>query len=91
MIIQTLAAGDLVTVIPSLWNDLRVPLGVLALAAGAIAALKMLVSKGIASAIGMVVGGAVVATAILGGQGLMASVKQTVDNHGGLTVGQYGR
>lgn len=90
MIVTTLAAGDLVTAIPSMWNDLRVPLAIVAVMVGAILAAFGL-HKGMGTAIGRFIGAVVLAALIMGSSGLIATVKQTVDNHGGLTVGQYGR
>jgi hypothetical protein len=90
MIVQTLAAGDLVTAIPAMWNDLRVPLAIIAVMVGAFVAAFGL-HKGLGTAIGRFIGAVILAALIMGSSGLIATVKQTVDNHGGLTVGQYGR
>jgi hypothetical protein len=90
MIVQTLAAGDLFTAIPSMWNDARVPLAIVVIAIGAIIAASKL-SKGVGTAIGLFIAAAVLAALVIGSSGLVATIKQTTDVHGGLTVGQYGR
>lgn len=85
-----LAAGDLITAIPSLWQSLQVPLAIIAICVGSIAGAFSLV-RGFGAAAGRVLGGIAIAAIILGGVGLAMSLKTTVDKHGGgITTGQFG-
>jgi uncharacterized membrane protein len=85
------AAGDLLTAVPSLWNDMRWPMAIVMIISGAVAgAMKLM--HGFASAAGKVIGGIALAALVLGAIGLAASFKMTADRHtGGVTVGQYGQ
>ncbi|MBI3215324.1 hypothetical protein [Mycobacterium neglectum] len=90
MIETTLAAGDLFTAIPSLWESAQIPLAIIAIAVGGVAGAFALV-RGFGAAMGKVLGGVAVAAIILGAVGLAVSVKGTVDKHGGgITTGQFG-
>lgn len=85
-----LAAGDLITAIPSLWNALQIPLAIIAICVGGVAGAFSLV-RGFGAAAGKVIGGIAIAAIILGGVGLAVSLKGTVDKHGdGITSGQFG-
>ncbi|MBS9535926.1 hypothetical protein KIH27_20290 [Mycobacterium sp. M1] len=91
MIVTTLATGDLLTAIPSLWEDAKMPLAVLTLMVGAAAGAFSLV-KGFGAAAGKVIGGVALGAIILGAVGLMSSTKDTIDRHGGgITSGSFGR
>lgn len=91
MIETTLAAADLVTAIPALWEDLKVPLAILVIAAGVAGAIVSF-HKGFGSAAGKLIGGIAMSAIVLGAVGLSASFKTTMDNHcNGCTIGQYGR
>ncbi|HUO37835.1 MAG TPA: hypothetical protein VMU34_08340 [Mycobacterium sp.] len=90
MVETFVAAGDLVTAIPSMWNDLRVPLAIVAIfIGGGVAVMKL--HHGVGKAIGVAIGAAVLAAVILGSSGLVETAKQTIDRHGGISVGQFGR
>lgn len=90
MVETYLAAGDLLTAIPSLWQAAQVPLAIIAIFVGAIAGAFAL-ARGFGAAMGRVLGGIAVAAIILGAVGLAVSLKGTVDKHGGgITTGQYG-
>ncbi|ULE31179.1 hypothetical protein [Mycobacterium sp. IDR2000157661] len=85
-----LAAGDLITAIPSLWQALQVPLAIIAICVGGVAGAFSL-ARGFGAAAGKVLGGIAIAAIILGGVGLAVSLKGTVDKHGGgITSGQFG-
>lgn len=91
MIETTLAAGDLLTAIPSLWEAARIPLAIIAIAVGGVAGAFSLV-RGFGAAAGKMIGGVAIAAMILGGVGLAVSLKGTVDKHGGnITTGQFGQ
>ena len=86
----TLAAGDLLTAIPSLWESAQIPLAIIAIFVGGVAGAFALV-RGFGAAMGKVLGGVAVAAIILGAVGLAVSLKTTVDKHGGgTTTGQFG-
>lgn len=91
MVETTLAAGDLLTAIPSLWDSARIPLAIIAIAVGGAAGAFSL-ARGFGAAAGKVLGGVAIAAVILGGVGLAVSLKGTVDKHGGgITTGQFGQ
>mgnify|MGYP003503003422 FL=1 len=91
MIETTLAAGDLLTAIPRLWDAARIPLAIIAIAVGGVSGAFSL-TRGFGAAAGKVLGGVAIAAIILGGAGLATSVKGTVDKHGGgITTGQFGQ
>ncbi len=90
MIETTLAAGDFITAIPTLWESIRVPLAIVAIAVGGAAGIFSL-HRGFGTAAGKTIGGIVLAVLILGGVGLAVSAKNSVDKHGGsITTGQFG-
>ena len=89
MIETTLAAGDLLTAIPGLWDAARIPLAIIAIAVGGVSGAFSL-TRGFGAAAGKVLGGVAIAAII--GAGLATSVKGTVDKHGGgITTGQFGQ
>ncbi|MBV8346629.1 MAG: hypothetical protein JOZ49_03560 [Mycolicibacterium sp.] len=90
MVERVVAAADLFTGIPSMWSDGRVTVGIIVLAVGAIIAACTL-HKGVGKAIGVFIGACILAALVLGSSGILASVKHTTDNHGGITAGDYGR
>ena len=90
MVETFVAAADLVTAIPSTLNDLKWPIGLLVAFAGTVIA-GFRIHKGAASAFGIMLIAMVMGAAIIGSSGLLATIKQTLDNHSGITTGQYGR
>lgn len=91
MIETAVAAADLVNAIPSLWEAIKVPGAILMMMAGLGGAIVSL-HRGIGSAAGKLIGAIALGSLALGGVGLMASVKGTIDHHtGGVLTGQYGR
>lgn len=91
MIENTLAAADLITAIPSLWESLKVPLSIIVIVAGVVMAIVAM-KRGIGSAAGALVGAIALSAVVLGAVGLSGSFKTTLDRHcDGCTVGQYGR
>ncbi|MCP9276836.1 hypothetical protein [Mycolicibacterium arenosum] len=90
MITSTLAAADIVTAIPSLWEAIKVPVCILMIMAGTGSAIFSL-HRGFGSAAGKMIGGIALAALALGAVGLTVSAKETLDRHsGGILVGQYG-
>lgn len=90
MIESVLAATDIVTAIPSLWEAIKVPVCILIIMAGAGSAIFSL-HRGFGSAAGKMIGGIALAALALGAVGLTVSTKQTIDRHtGGVLIGQYG-
>lgn len=90
MLTTTVAAGDLLTGIPSLWESAKVPLAIIAIAVGGGAGAFAL-TRGFGAAMGKVLGGIAVAAIILGAVGLAVSLNSTVDKHtGGITSGSFG-
>jgi sulfopyruvate decarboxylase TPP-binding subunit len=91
MITTTIAAGDLLTAIPSLWNDFRYPAAILLIMAGVVAAIVS-IHKGFGAAAGKLLGAIALAAITLGAVGLTVSFEQTVNRHGGnVLTGQYGQ
>jgi hypothetical protein len=91
MVETTLAVGDLITALPSMWESLRVPLAIVALIVGGGSGAVGL-ARGFGHAMGKVLGGIAVAAITLGALGLAMSAQGTVDKYGGnITVGQFGR
>ncbi|MEX3649221.1 MULTISPECIES: hypothetical protein [Mycolicibacterium] len=91
MIETTLAAADLVTAIPAFWEDLKIPLSILVIAAGVAGAIVSF-HKGFGTAAGKLIGGIAMSAIVLAAVGLSYSVKTTMDKHcNGCSVGQYGR
>jgi hypothetical protein len=91
MIQTTLAAGDLFTAIPSLWEAARIPLAIVTMVSG-IGSGMFAIHRGFGAAAGKVIGGIALAAIVLGAVGMAVSTKQTIDRHGGgITVGQYGQ
>ncbi len=90
MIETTLAAGDLITAIPTLWESLKVPLSIVVIIAGIGAGIAGM-SRGFGHAAGRLIGGIALAAVVLGAAGLATSAKQTMDRHGQcVTCGSYG-
>ena len=91
MITTTVAAGDLLTAIPSMWNDMRYPLAICLIIAG-IAGAIVGIHKGFGHAAGKLIGGIALAALALGAVGLTTSVQETVNRHGNnVLTGQYGQ
>lgn len=87
----TLAAGDLLTAIPSFWNDFRGPAAILLVIAGVVGAIICL-HKGFGAAAGKLLGGIILGACTLGAVGLIYSFEQTVNRHGdNIMTGQYGQ
>lgn len=90
MIETAIAAADLVNAVPSLWEALKVPGAILLLMAGLAGAIVSL-HRGVGTAAGKLIGAIALGALVLGGVGLMASFKTTIDHHtGGVLTGQYG-
>ena len=91
MITTTVAAGDLLTAIPSLWNDMRYPLAICLIIAG-IAGAIVSIHKGFGAAAGKLIGAIALAALALGAVGLTVSFQETVNRHGNnVLTGQYGQ
>lgn len=91
MIETTLAAGDLVTAIPTLWESVKVPLAIVLIIAGVGAAIAG-ITRGFGHAAGKLIGAIALAAIVLGAAGLMTSTKESIDRHGGgITTGTYGQ
>lgn len=91
MIATSIAAGDLLTAIPSLWNDMRYPLAICLIISGIVGGIVSL-HKGFGAAAGKLIGGIALAALALGAVGLTVSVENTVNRHGGnVLTGQYGQ
>ncbi|SLJ76203.1 hypothetical protein [Mycobacteroides abscessus] len=87
---NTLAAGDIFQGVVSLWDGFRVPGSIGLTMAGIIGAIVGY-NKGFGHAAGKLIGGIALAACALGAVGLVNSVEQTVDKHGGhIMSGQYG-
>ena len=90
MISTALAAGDLLTAVPSFWNDFRVP-GAIALIISGIGGAIFGIHKGFAHAAGKLIGAIALAALALGAVGLTVSFHETVNKHGGgIMSGGYG-
>lgn len=91
MITTTLAAGDLLTAIPSLWNDMRYPAAICLIIAGVGGAIFS-IHKGFGAAAGKLIGAIALAAIALGAVGLTVSFENTVNRHGNnVLTGQYGQ
>ncbi|KDE96892.1 hypothetical protein Y900_030120 [Mycolicibacterium aromaticivorans JS19b1 = JCM 16368] len=91
MITTTLAAGDLFTAIPNLFNDALMPGALCLIAAGIVGAIVGL-HKGFGTAAGKLIGGITLAAIALGSVGLTVSIDHTLNKHGGnVLTGQYGQ
>lgn len=91
MITTTLAAGDLLTAIPSLWNDARIPLAIVLIFAAVGAAIGS-IHKGFGSAAGKLLGGIALACIAISAVPLVMSMQETVNRHGNnVLTGQYGQ
>lgn len=91
MVETTLAAADLITAIPSLWESLKVPLSILVIIGGVVACI-ISIHRGIGTAAGKLIGAIALSSVVLGAVGLSASGKTTLDRRcNGCTVGQYGQ
>lgn len=91
MITTTLAAGDLLTAIPSLWNDMRYPLAICLIISGIGGAIFGM-HKGFGHAAGKLIGGVALAAIAIGAVGLTTSIENTVNRHGNnVLTGQYGQ
>jgi hypothetical protein len=82
MIETTLALGDLIAAIPALYEQAKLPLGVISLVVAAVSG-GMALHRGVGTAIGKVVGGSAVAALIFSGLSLSNSITETVDGHSG--------
>jgi hypothetical protein len=90
MIETTLAAGDLITAIPTLWESVKVPLSIVVIIAGIGAGIAGM-SRGFGHAAGKLIGGIALAAIVLGAVGISTSLKQSLDHHGQcITCGSYG-
>jgi hypothetical protein len=90
MIETITAAADLVNAIPSFWEQIKIPLGVVLVAAGVGSAI-MSIHRGVGTAAGKMLGGIALSAIAFGGLGLSESIKGTIDHHsGGVLVGHYG-
>ena len=91
MITTTLASGDLLTAIPSLWNDMRYPAAICLIIAGVGGAIFS-IHKGFGAAAGKLIGAIALAAIALGAVGLTVSFENTVNRHGNnVLTGQYGQ
>jgi hypothetical protein len=91
MVETVVAAGDLFTAIPQLWESAKIPLSIVVIVCG-VAAGAFSIVRGIGAAAGKIIGAIALSAIVLGAVGLSASFKETIDKHGGgVTVGQYGR
>jgi sulfopyruvate decarboxylase TPP-binding subunit len=82
MVETTLAVGDLINAIPSLYYQLQMPVAVITLLVGALAGAFSL-HKGVGKAAGKVVGGIALASLVFGGLSLAHSINATVNLHSG--------
>lgn len=90
MISTAVAAGDLLTAVPSLWNDFRVP-GAIGLIMAGVGCAIFGIHKGFAHAAGKLIGAIALAALALGAVGLTVSFHETVNKHtGGIMSGGYG-
>jgi hypothetical protein len=90
MITTTIAAGDLLTAIPSFWNDFRFP-GAIGLIIAGVGCAIFGIHKGFAHAAGKLIGAIALAALALGAVGLTVSFDKTVNTHGnGIMSGGYG-
>jgi hypothetical protein len=85
MVETTLAFGDLITAIPTLYFQLQMPVAVITLLTGAVAGAFSL-HKGVGKAAGKVVGGIALASLVFGGLSLARSINATVNTHAGSPV-----
>lgn len=94
MIETTLAAGDLFTAIPNLFENAKLSIAIVALFVGFVAGACAL-WKGFGSAAGKLLGGIAAAAIIMSGVGFVMSLNTTVNKYGGNigtgSVGQYGQ
>jgi len=90
MIATTLAAGDLLTAVPSFFNDFRFP-GAIALIISGIGGAIFGIHKGFAHPAGKLIGAIALGALALGAVGLTVSFHETVNKHGnGIMSGGYG-
>jgi hypothetical protein len=82
MVETTLAVGDLIYAIPTLYHDLQGPIALITILIGAGAGAFSL-HKGVGKAVGKVVGGIALAALVFGGASLAHSINTTVNNHSG--------
>lgn len=82
MVETTLAVGDLITAIPTLYYQLEKPVAVIILIVGALAGAFSL-HRGVGRAAGKVVGGIALASLVFGGLSLAHSINATVNMHSG--------
>jgi hypothetical protein len=85
MIETTLAIGDLITAIPALYEQVKLPLGIVGLVVSGLSGALAL-NRGVGTAVGKVVGGSAVAALIFSGLSLANSITTTVDAHGGAGI-----
>ncbi|MEB3031782.1 hypothetical protein [[Mycobacterium] nativiensis] len=84
------AAADLMNAIPTLWQSAKYPAAAAMTAVGVGSGIHGL-TKGFGTAAARMIGGIALAALVIGSDGLTASTKTTIDRHGGITTGQYGR
>lgn len=85
MVETTLAFGDLITAIPTLYHQLQLPVAVTMLLVGAVSGALSL-HKGIGKAAGKVVGSIALSSLVFGGLSLTQAINQTVDTHSGQPI-----
>lgn len=78
----TLALGDLIFTVRSLYFQLQQPVALITLLVGAVSGAFSL-HKGVGKAAGKVIGGVALASLIFGGLSLARSINYTVDSHSG--------
>jgi hypothetical protein len=82
MVETTLAVGDLITAIPTLYYQLEKPIAVILLITGGISGAFSL-HRGFGHAAGKVIGGIALAALVFGGLSLAHSINATVNLHSG--------
>jgi hypothetical protein len=85
MIETTLAFADLINAIPTLYEQVKLPLGIVGLVVSGVSGALAL-NRGVGTAVGKVVGGSAVAALIFSGLSLANSISTTVDDHGGAGI-----
>lgn len=91
MIHTVIAAGDLLTAVPTFWSDARWPLGIVVCLIGAVVGATK-ITHGIAKAAGIMIGGLALSAIVLAGPNIAMAIKHTIDNHtGGVSLTRYGQ
>jgi sulfopyruvate decarboxylase TPP-binding subunit len=80
MVETTLAVGDIINAIPSLYHSLQEPIALITILIGAGAGAFSL-HKGVGKAVGKVIGGIALASLVFGGASLAHSINMTVNDH----------